>query len=139
MAGEIFGFIRVPPQTAGGSALSVGGVGLPWAIRKTSPNTDCAAAYLDYLTSDHAMVLVAGNGVLTSHAAPGAVGTSALYNDMAAAFNDANAKDQVGHYIDWSFPTAYDVITAEPGEAPGTAGDLRPVRDVGRRLRTRRS
>jgi raffinose/stachyose/melibiose transport system substrate-binding protein len=110
-AGEIFGFIRVPPLTVGGSAMSVGGVGLPWSIRKTSKNADCAAAYLDYITSDHAMTLVAGNGILTSHAATGATGSSALYNDMAAAFNDANSKNQVGHYTDWSFPTAWDVVT----------------------------
>ena len=109
-AGENFGFIRTPPQAAGGSALSIGGVGLPWSIRKTSANPDCAAAYLDWITSDHAMALVAGLGVLPGHAAEGATGTSALFNEMAAAFADANSKNEVGHYIDWAFPTGFDTF-----------------------------
>ena len=111
-AGEIFGFFRTPPQTAGGSALSIGGVGLPWSIRKTSANPDCAAAYLDFITSDHAMQLVAGLGVLPGHAAPDATGTSALFNEMAAAFADANGKNEVGHYLDWAFPTGWDTFKA---------------------------
>lgn len=111
--GEKFGFMRVPPQTAGGTALSIGGVGLPWSIRKTSKNADCAAAYLDYITSDHAMTLVAGLGVLPGHAAQGATGTSALFNDMANAFADANTKNQVGHYLDWAFPTGWDTFKAQ--------------------------
>lgn len=111
-AGEKFGFFRTPPQAAGGSALSIGGVGLPWSIRKTTKNPDCAAAYLDYITSDHAMQLVAGLGVLPGHAAPNATGKSALFNEMAAAFADANGKNEVGHYLDWAFPTGWDTFKA---------------------------
>ena len=112
-AGEKFGFIRVPPQTAGGTSLSIGGVGLPWSIRKTAKNPDCAAAYLDFLTSDHAMQLVAKLGVLPGHSAPNATGSSALFNEMAAAFADANSKDEVGHYLDWAFPTGWDTFKAQ--------------------------
>lgn len=111
-AGEKFGFIRTPPQTAGGPTLTIGGVGLPWSIRKTTKNPDCAAEYLDFLTSDHAMELVAAKGVLPGHAAPGATGSSELFNEMSAAFNDANSKDQVGHYLDWAFPTGWDTFKA---------------------------
>jgi raffinose/stachyose/melibiose transport system substrate-binding protein len=115
-AGEMFGFFRTPPQTAGGSALSIGGVGLPWSIRKTSANPDCAAAYLDWITSDHAMQLVAALGVLPGHAADGATGTSALFNEMAAAFADANSRNEVGHYLDWAFPTGWDTFKANLAE-----------------------
>lgn len=111
--GENFGFMRTPPQTAGGSALSIGGVGLPWAISKNSKNPECAAALLDYLTGDHAMELVAAKGVLPSHAAPNAAGPGDLFNSLAAAFADANGKDEVGHYLDWAFAGGYDTINAE--------------------------
>lgn len=110
--GEIFGFFRTPPKTAGGPSFTIGGVGLPWSIRKTTANPDCAAAYLDYITSDHAMELVAGLGVLPGHAAPNASGSGALFNEMAASFADANAKDEVGHYLDWAFPTGWDTFKA---------------------------
>ncbi|MDQ2934040.1 MAG: extracellular solute-binding protein [Chloroflexota bacterium] len=114
-AGEKFGFFRTPPQTAGGPDLTIGGVGLPWAIRKTSTHADLAAEYLDYLTSDHAMELLAKAGVLPGHAAPNAVGRGALQNAMAAAFADANAKDEVGHYLDWAAPTMWDTFKAQLG------------------------
>ncbi|MCU0483054.1 MAG: extracellular solute-binding protein [Chloroflexi bacterium] len=115
-AGEKFGFIRTPPQTAGGSALSIGGVGLPWSIRKTSANPDCAAAYLDWITSDHAMELVASLGALPGHSGGAMPGTSALFNEMAAAFAEANSKNEVGHYLDWAFPTGWDTFKAQLAE-----------------------
>ncbi|HET7676737.1 MAG TPA: extracellular solute-binding protein [Candidatus Limnocylindrales bacterium] len=111
-AGEKFGFLRTPPQQAGGSVLTIGGVGLPFAIRKTSTKADLAAEYIDWVTGDRAMELLAKAGVLPSHGAPGAEGTGALQNEMAAAFAEANSKDEVGHYIDWAGPTLYDAITA---------------------------
>ena len=111
--GEKFGFMRTPPQAAGGSALSIGGVGLPWSISKNSKNPECAAALLDYLTGDHAMELVAAKGVLPSHAAANAVGPGDLFNALSAAFGDANGKDEVGHYLDWAFAGGYDTFNAE--------------------------
>lgn len=114
--GEKFIFMRTPPQTAGGSALSIGGVGLPWSIRKTSANRDCAAAYLDWITSNHAMELVASLGALPGHAGGAMPGTSALFNEMAAAFAEANSKNEVGHYLDWAFPTGWDTFKAQLAE-----------------------
>ncbi len=58
------------------------------------------------------MELVAGLGVLPGHAAPNASGSGALFNEMAASFADANAKDEVGHYLDWAFPTGWDTFKA---------------------------
>ncbi|MCU0483590.1 MAG: extracellular solute-binding protein, partial [Chloroflexi bacterium] len=115
-AGEKFGFQRTPPQMAGGSALSIGGVGLPWSIRKTSANPDCAAAYLDWITSDHAMELVAGLGALPGHSGGAMPGTSLLFNEMAGAFAEANSKNEVGHYLDWAFPTGWDTFKAQLAE-----------------------
>jgi raffinose/stachyose/melibiose transport system substrate-binding protein len=110
-SGENFGFIRTPPQEAGGGALSIGGVGLPWAIRATSENADIAAEYIDWMTSDRAMELIAAAGVLPSHGNP--EGSGDLFNDMKAAFADANEKDEVGHFLDWAAPTMWDTFKAE--------------------------
>lgn len=111
--GENFGFMRTPPQVAGGPRLTVGGVGLPWSISKNSKNPDCAAALLDYITGDHAMELVAAKGVLPSHEVATAVGPGDLFNALSAAFGDANGKDEVGHYVDWAFAGGYDTFNAE--------------------------
>ncbi len=109
--GEKFGFIRTPPQTAGGASLSIGGVGLPWAIRKTTGNPELALAYIDFMTSDAAMEKIAAAGVLPSHGDP--PGNGELFNEMKAAFADANEKDEVGHYLDWAAPTLFDLFKAE--------------------------
>jgi raffinose/stachyose/melibiose transport system substrate-binding protein len=110
-AGEKFGFIRTPPTASGGGALSIGGVGLPWAIRKSTAHADIAAAYIDYMTSDHATELIAGAGVLPSHGTP--TGSGDLFNEMKAAFADANSKNEVGHFLDWASPAMWDTFKAE--------------------------
>ena len=109
--GEKFGFIRTPPETAGGASLSIGGVGLPWAIRKTTANPELALAYIDFMTSDAAMEKIAAAGVLPSHGDP--PGSGQLFNEMKAAFADANENDEIGHYLDWAAPTLFDLFKAE--------------------------
>ena len=110
-AGEKFGFIRTPPQSGGGSALSIGGVGLPWTIRKSTANPELALAYIDFMTSDTAMAKIAAAGLLPSHGDP--AGSGDLFNAMKAAFADANEQDEVGHYLDWAAPTLFDLFKAE--------------------------
>ena len=102
------------PETAGGTALSVGGTGLPWAVRKTSANPGCAAAYLDYITSDHAMELIAAQELACpATSRPGALGQDPSFRDMTFAYRDTESANQLGHYLDWAFPTGPETFNAE--------------------------
>jgi raffinose/stachyose/melibiose transport system substrate-binding protein len=112
--GVTFYFRAVPPLQAGDLSRSVGGVGLPWAIRKTSPDPDCAGAYLDFITSNHAMLLLANQGVLPSRYVGGAPEPMRAlnYTDVLFAFSDASTSGRLGHRLDAAFPTARATFTA---------------------------
>ncbi len=104
--GRSFTLVTWEPETAGGIALSPGGTGLPWAVRKTSANPGCAVAYLDYITSDHAMEVIAAQELaLPSHVSPGALGQDPWFKDMTFAYRDTESANQLGHYLDSAFPT----------------------------------
>jgi raffinose/stachyose/melibiose transport system substrate-binding protein len=111
--GVTFYFKAVPPLHAGDLARSAGGVGLPWAIRKTSPDPDCAAAYLDFITSDHAMRLLANQGVLPSRYVGGAPEPmhALAYDNVGFVFADASTHGRLGHPLDAAFPGAREIFT----------------------------
>lgn len=117
------------PATIAGGALTPGGTGLPWAVRKTSAHPDCAAAYLDFITSDHAMELVAALEVaLPSHVSAGALGSDPWFKDMAFAYRDAESANRLGHHLAWAFPAAGEAFT--DGLAKLLAKELTPERFV---------
>lgn len=109
-----FGFFLLPANPDQ-TRLAIGGVGIPFAIRKTTANADLAAEYLDWMVSSRAAELWAQAGLLP--AMPLAEGTTleegSLFNDTIVAWNTINKENAVGHYIDWATPTFYDTIVAE--------------------------
>jgi raffinose/stachyose/melibiose transport system substrate-binding protein len=109
-----FGFFLLPANP-GQTRLAIGGVGVPFSIRKTTVHPDLAAEYLDWMTSSRAAQLWAGVGMLP--AMPVAEGTTVnvdpLFADTWVAWNTINNENAVGHYIDWATPTFYDTIVAE--------------------------
>ena len=109
-----FGFFLLPgnPDQA---RLAIGGVGVPYSIRKTTANPDLAAKYLDWMISPRAAELWAGVGMLPAMpmAEDASVETSPLFTDTMVAWNTVNQENAVGHYIDWATPTFYDTIVAE--------------------------
>ncbi len=107
------GFFLVPPETEGAYKVSVGGTSTAYAIRADSPNADLAAEYIDWMMSDRAAALWAESGVVpVQPVAPDLVEPGTLFADLVAAWNHMNQTDSVGHYIDWTTPTAFDVETA---------------------------
>ena len=121
LAGELvgdtdqeFGFFLLPAN-ADQTRLAIGGVGIPFAIRKTTAHADLAAEYLDWMTSTRAAELWAGAGMLPAMPLPEgyAAEGNPLFNDTLVAWNTINSENAVGHYIDWATPTFYDTIVAE--------------------------
>lgn len=109
-----FGFFLLPPF-AGKTGLAIGGVGIPFAIRKTSDKQDLAAEYLNWMISPRAAELWAEAGMLPAMALPedSKVATDNLFSDTLRAWNTINQANAVGHYIDWATPTFYDTLVAE--------------------------
>lgn len=109
-----FGFFLLPPFS-GKTGLAIGGVGIPFAIRKTSDKQDLAAEYLNWMISPRAAELWAEAGMLPAMALPedSKVDTDNLFSDTLSAWNTINQANAVGHYIDWATPTFYDTLVAE--------------------------
>lgn len=130
LAGELvadtdqqFGFFLLPAKYADKTRLAIGGVGIPFAIRKTSAHADLAAEYLDWMVSERAAQLWAEAGMMPAMPLPAAtkVEEGSLFSDTLVAWNTINKDNAVGHYIDWATPTFYDTIVAELQKVFGDA------------------
>ena len=108
--GKNVGFFLLPPPK-GKALATLGGEGLPWAISSKSKNADAAATYLNFITSNSSMQVVANNGQLTATKAKVKV-PAGLDTEVYNAWTKANQQDAIVPYLDWATPTMYDTITA---------------------------
>jgi raffinose/stachyose/melibiose transport system substrate-binding protein len=108
-----FGFFPMPPANAGDPPVATGGAGFPLAIAAGSDHPDAAAAYIDWMTSDHASDLLLQTGEIPLHngAAPKVRSGTVLADvvDAARKVSDANG---IVPYEDWATPTFYDTLTS---------------------------
>lgn len=111
---QAFGFFLLP-GFSGKSRLAIGGVGIPYAIRKTTSQPDLAAEYLDWMVSSRAAELWAQAGMLPAMPIPENATTESdsLFADTLKAWDTINQENAVGHYIDWATPTFYDTLVSE--------------------------
>jgi raffinose/stachyose/melibiose transport system substrate-binding protein len=108
-----FGFFGMPPVEAGGSPVAMGGAGFPLAIAAGAEHPDAAAAYVDWMTSDHASDLLLPAGQIPLHTGsepPVQEGT--VLADVVGTAQDIAAADGIVPYLDWATPTFYDTLTA---------------------------
>ena len=113
LAGELldseydFGFFLVPQRSPDEAQLAIGGVGIPYAIRKTTAHPDLAAEYLDWMISPRAAQLWAEAGIVPAMPLPEevAIEKGSLFADTIVAWDRINRDNGVGHYIDWATPT----------------------------------
>lgn len=97
-----------PPPGAGGTLASTGGTGLPFCIPAGARNPAAAAAYLDFITSEDAMALIAEKGGMpvlrTAELAP-AEGVNA---EIYRAFADVSTNGVLLPYLDYATPSFAD-------------------------------
>jgi raffinose/stachyose/melibiose transport system substrate-binding protein len=115
--GKNVGFFLLPAPK-GKPLATLGGEGLPWAISTKTGNADAAATYLNFITSNSSMQVVANNGQLTSSKARVRF-PAGLDTEVANAWTKANRQDAIVPYLDWATPTMYDTITAAIQELMG--------------------
>ena len=111
--GEEVGFFLMPPLDKGDAPVATGGLGLAFAITTDSPNADAAAAYIDFITNDHAMSVIAAAGGLPAFPAPVAeLRSTSLLADVFDAWKTLDAADGLVPYLDYATPTFYGTLTA---------------------------
>ena len=110
--GDDVGFFAPPPATAGAGPATTGGTSLPFAITSASANKDAAAAYINFITTDDAMKVLAEKGslpVLNSSALAPASGAG---KDVYAAYELVTTEGSLLPYLDYATPTFSDTLGA---------------------------
>jgi raffinose/stachyose/melibiose transport system substrate-binding protein len=109
-----FGFFVLPPMQAGDPPVSTGGAGFPLSITAGSENPDAAAAYIDWMTSDHASDLLLDTGQIPLHSGTttSSIEPGTVLADVIGAARSVTDADGVVPYEDWATPTFYDTLTA---------------------------
>ncbi|CAM3609096.1 extracellular solute-binding protein [Occultella aeris] len=110
--GEDVGFMAPPPAEAGGARATTGATGLPFAVTAQSPNADAAAGYIDFITSDDAMAVLAETGNMPVNRTAELAPESGVNADIFAAFGDVSENGHLLPYLDWATPTMGDTIGA---------------------------
>jgi len=105
-------FMLPPAPEAGGTPVTTGGSGLPFAITQKAKNKDAAAAYIDFITSPEAMKVLAENGNLPVVETAEQKAPDALATDVFTAFGAVSENDGLVPYLDWATPTMGDTLGA---------------------------
>lgn len=110
--GDNLGFFAPPPAVAGDAPSTTGGTSLPFTVTSASKNPDAGAAYINFLTSDEAMKVIAETGnlpVLGSAALAPAAGGG---KDVYAAYERVTTSGNLLPYLDYATPTFSDTLGA---------------------------
>ena len=111
MGGNV-GFM-LPPSPQGQGPVAMGGTSLPFAITAKSAHPDAAAAYINFLTSEHAMQVLTQTGNLPVVDASKQQLPDGVQKDVFTAWDTVTSKDGLTPYLDYATPTMYDTITAD--------------------------
>jgi len=116
-----FGFMAMPPTSPGGPLVSTGGPGFPLSIASSSPHPDVAAAFIDWMTNDHAaqMLVRSGEIALNKGFTPTGVKPGTLLSDLLATAARLRDTDAIVPYEDWSTPSFYNTLTQSFQELVG--------------------
>ena len=110
--GTDVGFMLPPGAAAGDKPVATGGTGLPFAITAKSKHPDAAAAYINFITSKDAMVVLAKTGNLPVADTSAQEVTDGLQKDVFTSFGTIVEQDGLVPYLDYATPTMPDTIGA---------------------------
>ena len=108
-----------PPPGADGTVATTGGTGIPFSIPAAAENKDVAAAYIDFLTSDEAMQLIADNGGMPVNRTAELAPDSGVNKDVYEAFDAVSTDGTMLPYLDYATPSFADTAGATLQEVIG--------------------
>ena len=106
------GFFAPPPVDAAAGPATTGGTSLPFAVTSASKNPDAAAAYINFITTDEAMKVIAEKGNLPVLNATALAPASGVGRDVYAAYELVTTKGRLLPYLDYATPTFSDTLGA---------------------------
>ena len=108
-----------PPPAIDGKLATTGGTGIPFSIPAKAKNAAAAAAYIDFITSDDAMKMIADNGGMpvlrTAELAP----DKGVQKEIYEAFDKVSKEGTLLPYLDYATPTFSDTAGTGLQEAIG--------------------
>lgn len=105
--------LMVPPSSTS-SPVTTGGESLAFALTSKSKHADVAAAYLNFITNQHADDVMTNTGNLAAVSSPASQNLTAASPEgqMVAGWSKLSNADGLVPYLDYSTPTFYDTITS---------------------------
>ena len=97
-----------PPPAKDGTPATTGGTGIPFSIPAKAKNIEAAVAYIDFITTEDAMQIIADNGGMpvlrTKELAP----ESGIQKEIFEAFDDVSNNGTLLPYLDYATPSFSD-------------------------------
>ena len=112
-----------PPPGVDGTVATTGGTGIPFSIPAAAANPDVAAAFIDYITSDEAMELIAEAGGMPVNRAAELAPDSGVNKDIYEAFDAVSTEGTLLPYLDYATPSFADTGGATLQEVIGGQTD----------------
>lgn len=106
------GFFAPPPVDAANGPATTGGTSLPFAVTSASKHPDAAAAYINFITSDDAMKVIAEKGNLPVLKASELAPAEGVGRDVYSAYEQVTTKGSLLPYLDYATPTFADTLGA---------------------------
>jgi raffinose/stachyose/melibiose transport system substrate-binding protein len=108
-----------PPPGADGKVATTGGTGIPFAIPAAAANPAAAAAFIDFITSDAAMEMIAENGGMPVNRTAELAPASGVNKDIYEAFDAVSTEGTLLPYLDYATPSFADTAGATLQEVIG--------------------
>lgn len=107
---------------ADGSPATTGGTGIPFAVPAKAKQPDAAAAYINFITSDEAMKVLAENGNMPVNKTLENAPKHGVQKDIFSAFDQVSTKGMLLPYLDYATPSFADTCgNGVQGVIGGTA------------------
>ncbi|ATG50461.1 sugar ABC transporter substrate-binding protein [Brachybacterium vulturis] len=112
-----------PPPGADGKVATTGGTGIPFSIPAAAKNAAAAAAYIDFITSDDAMAMIAENGGMPVNRTAELAPESGVNKDIYEAFDAVTTEGTLLPYLDYATPSFAETAGATLQELIGGQTD----------------
>ena len=112
-----------PPAGADGTVATTGGTGIPFSLPAAAEYPAAAAAFIDFITSDDAMAMIAENGGMPVNRTAELAPDSGVNKDIYEAFDAVSTEGTLLPYLDYATPSFADTAGATLQEVIGGQSD----------------